>query len=125
MDDVKLYLIDAETCKCGLVCPLQPEETFSFNPCVPSISILKKAPTAGGCGKCHVTNAFEKLLPHFTPEEIAKLLKKSSKKKKKKSSHSPDDEMKRKAKHSKSGFLLIFHKFDEEKFSAIGYTNVC
>ncbi len=110
MEDIKFYLIDSETCKCGLKCPLKAEETFSFNPLVPSVAPVKQDPTKPGCGSCKISSAFEKLLPHFSPEEISKLLKKS-KKKKKKSSSSFQDELQRKMKYQKIGWYFFYFFF--------------
>ncbi|KAL2717481.1 myb-like protein P isoform X1 [Vespula squamosa] len=35
LDQLKEYLTTAGTCKCGLECPLRPEQVFNFDPKVP------------------------------------------------------------------------------------------
>ncbi|KAK0081976.1 hypothetical protein PV325_011278, partial [Microctonus aethiopoides] len=32
LDQLKEYLTTAGTCKCGLECPLRPEQVFNFDP---------------------------------------------------------------------------------------------
>ncbi|KAL7302834.1 hypothetical protein TKK_0004066 [Trichogramma kaykai] len=40
LDQLKEYLTTAGTCKCGLECPLRPEQVFNFDPKV-SLGIIR------------------------------------------------------------------------------------
>lgn len=40
LDQLKEYLTTAGTCKCGLECPLRPEQVFNFDPKVRPIRTL-------------------------------------------------------------------------------------
>eukprot|EP00112_Aurelia_sp_Birch-Aquarium-sp1_P025249 Seg831.3_Seg831.7 transcript_id=Seg831.3_Seg831.7/GoldUCD/mRNA.D3Y31 product="Methyl-CpG-binding domain protein 6" protein_id=Seg831.3_Seg831.7/GoldUCD/D3Y31 len=84
--DVKSYFLTHDTCKCGLECPLRPEEVFSFNPNMKSVTMLQQQQhNTQSCKACKVDEAFGKVLPQLSPEKFMKLLRKGSKKKKKKS----------------------------------------
>ncbi|CAD6215987.1 GSCOCG00004292001-RA-CDS, partial [Cotesia congregata] len=38
LDQLKEYLTTAGTCKCGLECPLRPEQVFNFDPKVSELT---------------------------------------------------------------------------------------
>lgn len=42
LDQLKEYLTTAGTCKCGLECPLRPEQVFNFDPkvSIPKIILM-------------------------------------------------------------------------------------
>lgn len=62
-DDLVNYLLSESTCKCGLECPLKPEEVFSFNPKVPSKFGFSANSDPNHVTACGVCKRFEECFP--------------------------------------------------------------